>query len=51
MSASQTQMERAITEMERNNHLMALLIQVVVETHGNSLKYKEKLDQIMDVKK
>lgn len=34
-------------ELERNNALLALLIQVVVESHGGSIKYREKLEELM----
>lgn len=35
-------------ELKRQNLVLALLVQVVVETHGNSLKYGERLKEIME---
>ncbi len=37
---------RAI-ELKRTNALLALLCQIVIETHGSSLKYRAKLEEIM----
>ena len=42
--------EAQLRETKRGNLLIALLIQVVVETHGNSLKYGTRLREIMDEK-
>ena len=43
-------LETELKEIKRSNLLIALLIQVVVETHGNSLKYGTRLREIMDEK-